>query len=93
MIDEADSYEWGYFEGELEKSSRPIQRGGVKIAHKITDLSETCQWTMDEYITGKYEILQAVLAERDEDGAPIIIRQLPRGKADDSTPDISGLSI
>lgn len=97
MIDEADLYGWGYFEGELEKRSRPMQRGGVKIAHKITDLSETCQWTMDEYITGKYEILQAVIAARDTDRSPVIIRQFKKNNSssfrDDSTPDVSGLSI
>ncbi|KAI4941077.1 hypothetical protein J4E86_010577 [Alternaria arbusti] len=116
MIDEADPYRWGYFEGELQKSPRPMQCGGVKIAHKITDLSKTFQWTQDEYILGKYDILQAVLVERHGDGAPFIVRQIPArppfnpprpynpfrlsrakqplpAKADDSTPDVSGLSI
>ncbi|KAI4640754.1 hypothetical protein J4E93_008346 [Alternaria ventricosa] len=93
MIDEADPYRWGYFEGDLQKSPRPMQRGGVKIAHKITDLSKTFQWTQDEYILGKYDILQAVLAERSGDGAPFIIRQFLPAKADDSTPDVSGLSF
>ncbi|CAN9404448.1 unnamed protein product [Alternaria alternata] len=80
--------------GERQLNPVPIQRGGVKIAHKITDLTETSEWTMDEYITGKYEIVQAVLADRVEGKSPVIVRQLPRFESqDDSSPDVSRLRI
>ncbi|KAF7672779.1 hypothetical protein GT037_009280 [Alternaria burnsii] len=92
--DPEDPYGWGYFEGERQLDLVPMQRGGVKIAHKITDLTETREWTMDEYITGKYEIVQAVLADRDEGKSPVIVRQLPRFESqDDSSPDVSRLRI
>ncbi|KAB2100562.1 hypothetical protein AG0111_0g11415 [Alternaria gaisen] len=92
--DPEDLYGWGYFEGERQLDPVPIQRGGVKIAHKITDFTETSEWTMDEYITGKYEIVQAVLADRDEGKSPVIVRQLPRVELqDDSSPDVSRLRI
>jgi len=93
MIDEADPYEWGYFEGELQKESRPIQRAGVKIADKISDLSDHFQWTMDEYITCKYEIRRAVLEERGEGRVPVIVRQQFPVIKEDQVPDVSGLSI
>jgi hypothetical protein len=92
--DPENLYGWGYFQGERQLNPVPIQRGGVKIAHKITDLTETSEWTMDEYITGKYEIVQAVLADRVEGKSPVIVRQLPRFESqDDSSPDVSRLRI
>ena len=92
--DPENLYGWGYFQGERQLNPVPIQRGGVKIAHKITDLTETSEWTMDEYITGMYEIVQAVLADRDEGKSPVIVRQLPRVELqDDSSPDVSRLRI
>jgi hypothetical protein len=90
-IDPQDIYGWGYFEGELDWDRPPMQRAGLKIAHKITDLTETSQWTKDEYIERKYDIVQAVLAERVEGKSPVIIRQLP--DEDDSSPDVSRLRI
>lgn len=92
--DPENLYGWGYFQGERQLNPVPIQRGGVKIAHKITDVTETSKWTMDEYITGKYEIVQAVLANRVEGKSPVIVRQLPRFESqDDSSPDVSRLRI
>lgn len=88
--DPENLYGWGYFQGERQLNPVPIQRGGVKIAHKITDLTETSKWTMDEYITGKYEIVQAALADRVEGKSPVIVRQLSRFESqDDSSPDVS----
>ncbi|KAL1793636.1 hypothetical protein ACET3X_008618 [Alternaria dauci] len=89
-----DLYGWYYFEGERDLDQVPMQRGGVKIANKITDLSETCEWTMDEHIPSTYEIRQAVLATRTQRKSPVIVRQLSKaGVGDDSSPDVSMLRI
>ncbi|KAI4923090.1 uncharacterized protein J4E92_007843 [Alternaria infectoria] len=107
IIEQSDTSGWGYFQHELGMSSQPQQRAGVKIAHRVSDLSENFQWTMDEYFATKYEIVRAVIAVRDRDKSPVIVRQLrePNAKypmgwsmtssstADGSTPDISSLNI
>ncbi|KAH6866395.1 hypothetical protein BKA58DRAFT_387896 [Alternaria rosae] len=107
IIKQSDTRRWGYFQHQLGMRPRPQQRAGVKIAHRVSDLSEHLQWTMDEYFTAKYEIVQAVLAERKNGRSPVIVRQLPlvknegqswmegnsRALEDDSTPDVSRLSI
>jgi len=66
-----------------------MRRAGVKIADKITDLNENFTWTLDEYFTGKYDVLLAVIEERKE-GPPVIIRQLPQI---DSSPETSRLLL
>jgi hypothetical protein len=43
FIKESDTSTWGYFEYEMEMRPPPRQRAAVKIAHKVTDLSETTQ--------------------------------------------------
>ena len=92
IIEESDTRRWGYLQHDLPMRPWPQQRAGMKIAHSVADLSEDSQWTMDEYITGKYDIVQAVLAERSQGQSPVIVRQLQELK-NDSTPDISGLSV
>lgn len=66
-----------------------MQRAGVKIADKITDLNENFTWTLDEYFTGKYDVLLAVIEERKE-GPLVIIRQLLQI---DSSPETSRLQL
>jgi hypothetical protein len=71
--------DWGLLLGETD---RKWMRGGVKIANNIEDIKETRAWTMDEYIQGKYDLVQAVLAERGEGLGPLIVRQGPKPPAE-----------
>ncbi|KAI4608205.1 hypothetical protein J4E80_009213 [Alternaria sp. BMP 0032] len=107
IIEQSNTHGWGYFQHQLDMRPRPQQLAGVKIANRVSDLSEDLKWTMDEYITAKYEIVQAVLAERKNGRSPVIVRQLPLDRdegqnwmenssgtlEDDSTPELSRLRI
>jgi hypothetical protein len=85
---EPDELTWGWFLGDPAVN----QRAGVKIADKIEDLTETHPWTMDEYIENKYVLVQAVLAERDEGLASIIVRQTPKA-APGTLPALRSMTI
>jgi hypothetical protein len=74
-----DEDDWEMFPGETDKKWR---RSAVKIANKIEDIKETGQWTMDEYISHRYDIIQAVLAPRGEGLGPVIVRQIPKPPAE-----------
>jgi hypothetical protein len=93
-ISVAGNKDWGLFLGHWDVKPPPMQMTGVKIADKIADKREGGGFTMDEYFTTKYELLQAVIQERREGLPPVIIRQRTSGEIEEEVEvDVSGLRI